>query len=71
MTLEVVITWPTVQPPPPQTGEYLIIGLHDYQANDPLGYPYTDKPYYPRNWPSRPSVPEVRRFQNPDDRLSV
>lgn len=62
------LSFEAITPPPPQTGDYLI-GLHDYQANDPLGDPYTDKPYYPRNWPSRPSVPEVRRFQNPDDKL--
>jgi hypothetical protein len=40
-------------------------GLSDYQADDPLGEPYTDKPFYPRNWTPpnmRPSVPEVRRF---------
>ena len=48
----------TISPP----AQYFV-GLHDYQANDPLGAPYTDLPYYPRNYPSRPPVPEVRRFK--------
>lgn len=39
-------------------------GLSDYQCDDPLGDPYTDQPYKPRNWPSRPSVPEVRKLEN-------
>lgn len=47
-------------------------GLHDYEANDALGAPYTDKPFFPRNFTPpnlRPPVPEVRRFYNSGNKL--
>ena len=39
-------------------------GLSDYECNDPLDPPYCPDGYYPRNWPSRPPVPEVRKLEN-------
>ncbi len=67
----------TVKPPPspPQPDGTYFIGLHDYQANDPIVDPddihqiYCPDPFYPRNWPSRPPVPEVRRFKYSGDAL--
>lgn len=47
-------------------------GLSDYEADDAIGEPYTDRPYFPRNWTPpnlRPSVPEVRRFEYSGDQL--
>lgn len=55
------------KPPVPQ-GD-ILYGLSDYQCDDPLGHPYCDKGFFPRNWTSRPSVPEVRRFDKSGDNL--
>ena len=39
-------------------------GLSDYECDDPLDPPYCADGFYPRNWPSRPNVPEVRKLKN-------
>jgi len=39
-------------------------GLSDYECDDPLDPPYCPDGFYPRNWPSRPPVPEVRKLKN-------
>lgn len=49
-----------------------LTGLSDYQCNDPLGRPddahpiYCQEGFYPRNYPSRPPIPEVMRMENGD-----
>lgn len=57
----------------PQPSGVYFIGLHDYQANDPIidqeNQIYCPDPYFPRNWPNRPPVPEVRRFKYSGDAL--
>lgn len=44
----------------------LRVGLSDYQTAEHFDPPYCQTDYMPRNWPSRPVVPEVLQLKNGD-----
>jgi hypothetical protein len=42
------------------------LGLSDYQTDEHFDPPYCQQNYMPRNWPSRPDIPEVLQLTNGD-----